>query len=190
MTDIEKVKIDILRDALKDSMDTVRTLDRKKAFLASFNGIFLGLISTLFFKQDILEKMIFNLEWFYGGLGLIAIIWIMLFIQIMKGIAPKINPIEVFKSEMDKKFSNSLFFLITNGEKNSLDLNELINSYNKIDSYTKIQKLLYKEMGKLSYIRDNKINSIKLSVTWTWVMVSIFTVFFIGFIGYGYIGRI
>ena len=51
MTDIEKIKIDILRDALKDAMDTVRALDRKIVFLASFNGIFLGLISTLFLNK-------------------------------------------------------------------------------------------------------------------------------------------
>jgi hypothetical protein len=182
MDDLDKVKIDILRDALKDAMDTVRALDRKIVFLASFNGIFLGLISTLFFKQKVLKNMISNIELFYCGLGIIAIFWIILFIQIMKGIAPKSNPIDVFKSDTDKKFSNNLFFIFTDGKKKSLELSTLVESYEKIDSYKKIQKLLYKEIGKLSYIRDTKINSIKTSVKYTWLMITIFTVFFIGFI--------
>jgi len=187
MNDIDKVKVDILRDALKDAMDTVRALDRKIVFLASFNGIFLGLISTLFLKKDILKDMIFNIELFYYGLGGIALLWIMLFIQIMRGIAPKSNPIDVFNSKSDKDFSNNTFFLFTDGKKKSLELDILINSYEKIDSYKKIQKLLYKEIGKLSYIRDTKINSIKLSVTLTLVMTTIFIIFFLGFIIYSYI---
>ena len=182
MTDIEKVKIDILRDALKDAIGTVQALDRKIVFLVSFNGIFLGLISTLFFKQEILTNIIFNIELFYSILGVIDIIWIIVFIQIMLGISPKINPIEVFKSKEDKEFSNNIFFIFTGANKGSLELDKLIYSYNKIDSYKKIQKLLYKEIGKVSYIRDSKLKSIKISVNLTWIMITMFTIFFMGFI--------
>ena len=182
MTDIEKIKIDILRDALKDAMDTVRALDRKIVFLVSFNGIFLGLISTLFLKKDILEKIFSKIELFYCILGSITFIWIMVFIYIMTAIAPKSNPIDVFDIETDKKFLNNTFFIFTNGKEKSLNLDTLLNRYKKIDSYNKIQKLLYKEIGKLSYIRDSKINSIKTSVTLTQFMVFTFILFVLGFV--------
>lgn len=184
MTDIEKVKIDILRDALKDAIDTVRALDRKVVFLVSFNTIFLGLVSTLFFKQEVLRKMILNVEMFYSVLGAIGIVWIVVFIQIMMGISPKINPIDIFQSDNDKQFSNNVFFVFTGAKKASLELDKLLDTYNKIDSYNKIQKLLYKEIGKVSYIRDMKAKSIEISVRLTWMMITVFTVFFMGFILY------
>lgn len=177
MTDIEKIKIDILRDALKDAMDTVRALDRKIVFLVSFNGIFLGLISTLFLKKDILEKIFFKIELFYYILGSITVIWVVVFIYIMTAIAPKSNPIDVFNLETDKKFSNNTFFIFTDGKEKSLNLSSLLDGYKKIDSYNKVQKLLYKEIGKLSYIRDSKLNSIKTSVFLTQFMVFVFILF-------------
>ncbi len=182
MTDIEKLKIDILRDALKDAIGTVQALDRKIVFLVSFNGVFLGLISTLFFKQEILINIISNIELFYSILGIIDIIWIIVFIQIMLGISPKINPIDVFKNKEDKEFSNNMFFIFTGANKGSLELDKLLDSYNKINSYKKIQKLLYKEIGKVSYIRDSKLKNIQISVTLTWIMIAIFTIFFMVFI--------
>ena len=184
MTDIEKLKIEILRDALKDAISTVQALDRKIVFLVSFNGVFLGLISTLFFKQEILTNIVSNIGLFYSILGVINLIWIFVFIQIMIGISPKVNPIDVFKSKEDKEFSNNVFFVFTGANKHFLELNKLINSYNKINTYKKIQKLLYKEIGKVSYIRDSKLKSIKTSVTLTWIMITVFTFFFIGFILY------
>jgi hypothetical protein len=182
MTDIEKLKIEILRDALKDAIGTVQALDRKIVFLVSFNGVFLGLISTLFFKQEVLTNIISNIELFYSILGVIDIIWIIVFIQIMIGISPKVNPIDVFKGQKDKEFSNNIFFVFTGASKGSLELDKLIDTYSQIDSYKKIQKLLYKEIGKVSYIRDSKLKSIKISVTLTWIMITLFTIFFIGFI--------
>jgi len=184
MTDIEKIKIDILRDSLKDAIDTIRVLDRKIIFLASFNGMFLGLLSTLFFKQKVLSNIISELELFYCILGAIGIVWIAVFIYIMIGITPKINPIDVFIKQNDKYFSNNIYFIFTDAKKSSLELDILIDNYNKIDSYTKIQKLLYKEIGKISYIRDVKLKNIKLSVMLTWMIISISSVFFMSFILY------
>ena len=182
MTDIEKIKIDILRDALKDAIDTVRALDRKIVFLTSFNGVFLGLISTLFFKKQALLSIITDIELFYSVLGAIALVWIGVFIQIMIGISPKTNPIDIFKSKKDKDFSNNVFFIFTGAKKSSLELDKLLDNYNKVDSYIKIQRLLYKEIGKISYIRDTKLQNIKISVRLTWSMISISMIYFMGFI--------
>ena len=51
----------------------------------------------------------------------------------------------------------------------------LLNDYKKIDSYMKLQKLLYKEIGKVSYIRDIKLKWVSQSV----IMSGIITVSFI-----------
>ena len=71
MTDIEKVKIEILRDALKDAIDTVRALDRKIIFLVSYNAIFIGIILKFFLDykslKDIFEaKVSVNSDYEYS----------------------------------------------------------------------------------------------------------------------------
>ncbi len=177
MTDIEKTKIDILRDALKDASDTVRALDRKINFLVSYNAIFLGVISTLFFKYKDLKLIINNHEVFYSILGVIGFIWVCAFIGMMMGISPKSDPVEVFNNEIDKEFSKDTFFIWTDGKKNSLKLDKLLDNYNKINSYSEVQKLLYKEIGKVSYIRDLKLNSVSKSVWISWILTLIFVLF-------------
>jgi hypothetical protein len=175
MTDIEKVKIEILRDALKDAIDTVRALDRKIIFLVSYNAIFFGLISSFFLKHNYVSEHIVYIKLFYSILGIIILLWLFNFIKIMTGIAPKSNPIDVFKKEEDKNFSNNIFFIFTGGKENSLILDNMLIAYNKIDSYDEIQKLLYKEIGKVSYIRDIKLKEINESV----IISGIVTVCFI-----------
>jgi len=164
MDDLEKTKIDILRDALKDASDTVRALDRKINFLVSYNAIFLGLISTLYIKFEDIRVIVVYYEYFYGVLTLISLIWVHQFIQMMMSISPKSNPIEVFKGDADKKISENNFFIFTGGIEKSLELNTLMKSYDTIKDFDDIQKLLYKEIGKVSYIRDLKLNSVKTSV--------------------------
>lgn len=177
MTEIEKIKIDILRDALKDASDTVRTLDRKINFLVSYNAIFLGVIATLFLKYKDIKLIIHNYETFYFILGFIGFFWTCIFISIMMGISPKSNPIEVFNNDTDKEFSNNIFFISTDGKINSLALDNLLVNYSKINSYNKIQKLLYKEIGKVSYIRDVKLKSVSRSVMASWILTFIFVIF-------------
>ena len=177
MTDIEKVKLDVLRDALKDASDTVRALDRKIVFLVSYNAIFLGIFLKIFLEyKDIKEIFQSNTVYFYVTLGIICLIWVYYFIQIMIGISPKSNPIEVFKADKDKKFSNNMFFIYTNGKSNILELDLLVNEYNHINSYQTLEKLLYKEIGKVSYIRDMKLNIIIQSVNASWILTSVFIV--------------
>ena len=165
MDDLKKTKIDILRDALKDASDTVRALDRKINFLVSYNAVFLGLISTLYIKFEDIRVIIVYYECFYGILALISLIWVYKFIQMMMSISPQSNPIEVFKKKEDKEFADNTFFIFTEGLEKSLELDTLTQSYNELTNFEDIQKLLYKEIGKVSYIRDLKLNSVKTSVT-------------------------
>lgn len=178
LTDIEKTKIDILRDALKDASDTIRALDRKINFLVSYNAVFLGAISTLFFNYKDLS-FINNIEIFYCLLVIISLIWIGLFINMMMGIAPKTNPIEIFKNALDQEFAGNIFFVFTNAKKATLELDKLSENFSKIEGYKQIEKLLYKEIGKVSYIRDVKLKSVSRSVTSSWIL----TVSFIILIG-------
>lgn len=182
MSDIDKIKIDILRDSLKDVIDTIRALDRKISFLVSYNAIFLGFLVTVFFKYEQINKILPNTyEYFYYFLGLLGFIWVCVFIGIMMGIAPKNNPVEVFKSSKDKQFANNVFYVSTYEKKESLVLDELIANYNKVDSSRDIQKLLYKEIVKVSFIRDSKLKSVSYSVTASWILTFIFLLAVIGF---------
>ncbi len=175
MSEIEKTKIDILRDALKDASDTVRALDRKINFLVSYSAVFLGFIITIFFKNEIIKKLLpNNYENFYIFLGILGFIWVCVFIAIMLGIAPKSNPIEVFKEEDDKKFANDIFFIFTDAKKESLELDKMLGNLNEIKSHEDIQKLLYKEIGKVSFIRDTKLKSVNRSVTASWILTFVF----------------
>lgn len=181
MDEIDKIKIDILRDALKDTTDTIRALDRKIVFLVSYNAIFLGFIVTIFLKYKDVEKILVeSSQYFYLLLGILGFIWACVFIVIMMGIDPKRNPIEVFKEEKDRNFSNNVFFILTKG-KESLNLDELLQNFDKIDSLKKIYKLLYKETGKVSYIRDMKSKSVNRSVIATWGLTFIFIMIVTGF---------
>lgn len=189
MTDIEKIKIDILGDALKDAIDTVRALDRKIIFLVSYNAIFFLILIRLFLNSSevkILIKNIQTLEVFYALLGTICLVWVFNLIKIMLSISPESNPINVFKKREDKDFSNNTFFIFTGGEDNILDLNELKNNYQKIDSYEEIEKLLYKEIGKVSYIRDIRQNGVNEAVKWSSILTAIFIMFITIFIIYSW----
>jgi len=176
MNEIDKIKIDILRDALKDSIDTIRALDKKIVFLVSYNAVFLGFIVTIFLKYKDVEKiLVSSYKYFYYCLGVLGFIWACVFIIIMIGINPKHNPIEVFKNKEDKDFSNNVFFILTNG-KESLQLNELLDNFDKINSLKNIYKLLYKEIGKTAYIRDMKSKSVSKSVNFSWKLTLVFII--------------
>lgn len=166
-SDIEKVKIDLLRDTLKDATDTVRALDRKIIFLVSYNAIFLLLISRLFFSFNEVKLLFSNPQIFYGLLTTLGLVWSFYFIKTMLIIAPKINFVNIFESEEDKKFSSQTLF-ITTGKKLSLDT--LVSNYEKINSYLDITKILYKEIGKVTYIRDFKVRGIEKSIKATYIL--------------------
>ena len=177
MDDLEKTKIDILRDALKDASDTVRALDRKINFLVSYNAVFLGLIGTIFIKFNDIKTVIYYYEIFYLILLVLSIFWVYSFICMMINISPQSNPVEVFKSDNDQKFANNTFFIFTDGAQKALNLETLSDNYGEINSFDKVQALLYKEIGKVSYIRDLKSKSIEKSVKISQILTVVFVSF-------------
>ena len=173
MIDIEKIKIDILRDALKDVADTIRAMDRKVQFIIGYNAIFLGFISTIFLKMNDLD-MLKTDKSLLICLGMLTFIWLIYFMKILSTFSPYQNPLDVFDNDGDKNFSNSTFF-ITVKESSSINLSELIKNFdNQIEDEKSIKKLLYKEISKLSYIRDSRIERIKEALLFSKVFTIVF----------------
>lgn len=180
MTDVEKIKIEVLRDALVDASATIRALEAKIRFLVSYNAVFLGVISTIFINYKSIS-LIPKSELFYISLTSITLVWIVVFVLILFSVSPKINPTEVFKNDKDCKDLNDMFFVFTNGERNFLDLDVLIRNYNKIDSFDKIQQLLYKEIGVVSYIRDLKSKNVNIIIQRSWMLTLAFLIVMFSF---------
>jgi len=180
MTDIEKMKIDILRDALKDASDTIRALDRKINFLVSYNTFILGILITIFVNYDRVINMTSEYKLFFFILGFLSLLWILNTVYTMRILSPYKNPNEAFSQKKDKDFGNNTFFV--NATK-KLELDNLLDNYARIKSEKSIEKLLYKEIGKVSYIRDSKIKSIKISVNIT-LILSFFFFCIIGWISW------
>lgn len=159
ISDSEKIKIDILRDALKDASDTVRFLDRKIAFLVSYNAIFLGVLGSFYIKEDITDIGLWE-----APLVVLSILWVFLVGWTMELVSPVQNPNDVFDTEIDKQFATNMFFILTK-KAETHHLNDLLSTFDKeIMSEDSIKKLLLKEIVKVSFIRDKKLKKIQLSV--------------------------
>ena len=176
--DLEKIKIEILRDALKDASDTIRALDKKTIFLVSYNALFLSAIGALLIRKS---EIISNLSPLTALLALILFSWVLLIIYIMINISPNINPLDII-FDREKPFGKNLFFIKTDSDKISIE--HLTNSYDQeITDIKKVKKLLYSEILKLSYIRDKRIKHINYasigSYTFTFIFaLSILFIFF------------
>jgi len=173
--DLEKIKMDILRDAVKDASDTIRALDRKIVFLVSYNALFLGLIGTILAKKDTLAISSPSVT----ILSIFAFFWVCVLIGIMMNISPVQNPSDVFYSKEDKKFGFNMFFILMKKDEHH-SLEYLLNNFDKeITDERSAKKLLFKEIAKVSFIRDNKIRNIQLSVNLSYVFTFIFMLMFL-----------
>jgi len=174
MGEVEKIKIDILRDALKDVADTIRAMDRKIQFIVGYNGVFLGFISTIFLNSHKLN-LLGSDKSVLICLGLLSVIWVFYFMRILSTISPYQNPLNIFKDDIDKNFANNTFFVLAKEEK-SISVDKLVSDYDaSIKDEETVKKLLYKEISKLSYIRDSRIERIKEAL----IFSSFFTVVFV-----------
>jgi len=175
--DIEKIKIDILRDAVKDASDTIRALDRKVVFLVSYNTLFLGVIGTILSKKDILLLNKISII----GLSVIAICWVLLLMYTMMNVSPSQNPSDVLYDK-DKMFGFNMFFVLA-GKDQKHSLKYLLDNFNdEISDIENAKKLLFKEVTKLSYIRDDKIRKLQFSIKVSACLTFIFILMFLFYI--------
>lgn len=169
--DLEKIKIEILRDALKDVVDTIRALDKKIIFLVSYNALFLSVIGALLIRKD---EFILSHGPITELLTLFLFLWVLLLIYIMLNISPTINPLDLI-FDREKSFGKNLFFVKTDSKKLSIEY--LTNSYDKrINDVKAVKKLLYTEIIKLSYIRDTRIKHIDNAVFGSYIFTFIFAI--------------
>jgi hypothetical protein len=168
--DLEKVKIDILRDAVKDVVDTIRALDKKIRYIISFNGLALGFISSvmILYKNE-LHIELFSASFVIGFMLLFP--WIANLIGLLWAFDPKVNPNSIFCSKDDKESFNKCYFIpfqfnmFSWSPKEHVNLDDLVKNYDEcIKNMHDVKLMLYKEISKLSYIRDVKIRNIKLTL--------------------------
>ncbi len=189
--ELEKIKIDILRDAVKDVVDTIRALDKKIRYIISFNALALGFVGSilLLYKKELQVDM-FSTSFIFGLMLLVP--WIFNLVDLLSAFDPKVNPNNIFCSDNDKKLFKKCYFvpfqinLFGMKPKELVNLNDLVKNYdNSIKNIRDVKLMLYKEISKLSYIRDVKIKQIKINLkaTIVFTLLSFFLLFYFAFLG-------
>ena len=154
MTDLQKAKIDLLRDALSDTAFTIRALDRKAYYYFGIFNFILILVVT-YVKIGLTEV---------NSIGVLLFIFLLLFFlyalwNIVQIFVPLKNPNEIFGCTSPL----STFFIpivITKSlqKAKKIDILETIEKFEAtINSYEKVVHQYHEEIIKLSYIRDRKI---------------------------------
>lgn len=155
------IKIEILRDSIKETTDTLRALDNKIIFLVSYNSIFLVAIASMIIRNQ--DKILIQGSFLSFLFGIFIFLWMCLLINVMLSIMPFRNPLNPLYSNAKDKFENIYFISIDEHEK--LSSNYLANNFDKIvETELDLKEMLYTEILKLSYIRNKKISSIKLAL--------------------------
>ena len=159
--DLEKSKIEVVRDALKDVIDTIRALDRKASYMIAINFFIITSFVLTTLKINNLEKICSYNELinFFPVLYFFIAVTFLLY-----SYNPVSNPSETLTKE-DEDFGKDKFFTfyIKDREKNS---DTLVDSYiSSTKTIEDILKILYIEILKVSKIRERKISLIKQSTS-------------------------
>lgn len=155
--DLEKAKIEIVRDALKDVTDTIRAQDRKASYMIA---IIFFLISTFTLTtlrmNDLVKIECYNtLVLFYPVFYLIIAVGFLFY-----SYNPVSNPIEALSKE-DAEFGKDKFFIFYGKDKDK-NAENLADDFLSATSEIKgVLRVLYIEILKLSKIRERKISLIK-----------------------------
>ena len=157
--DLEKSKIELVRDALKDTIDTIRAQDRKASYMIAIVFFMVSAYSLITSKKHSFECI----GSFQDLIHFYPIIYLLLAaLSLLISYNPVLNPVKVLTDEDIKLGKNKLFVLYTKDKENSSD--KLADDFIKSTKSTKnILKLLYIEILKLSKIRDRKISYIKFA---------------------------
>jgi hypothetical protein len=165
--DLEKSKIEVVRDALKDATDTIRAQDRKASYMIAIIFFLISsfILTTLYIKKDFCVYNI-NIGYLDNIINLLIFFPILYFfiaiILLFISYNPVSNPTEALTKE-DQELGRDKFFIfhMNDKEKNSETLaNNFIESTSDIKG---VLKILYIEILKVSKIRERKISLIKQS---------------------------
>jgi len=156
--DIQKEKLELLKEAIKNTQTIISQIDSKANFLLAISLAIIGGVLT-FTKEilDILTKnnhqeiFIFVFVFLFPSL---IIIWnlVIIFKLVYYVINPRINPFKQIL-DVDSKYENNLFFPIPEN-----DSFKFIETKKKLYDYTDadIENIYLVELLKLSYIRHQK----------------------------------
>ena len=140
--DLEKSKIELVRDALKDTIDTIRAQDRKASYMIAIVFFMVSAYSLITSKKHSFEciSSFQELIHFYPIIYLLLAVGFLFF-----SYNPVLNPVKVLTDEDIKLGKNKLFVLYTKDKENSSD--KLADDFIKSTKSTKnILKLLYIEI--------------------------------------------
>lgn len=155
--DLSKARIEVLRDALKDVVDTLRALDRKTSYLININSfIFGGYILIMMQIKNISFLNYQDLIFFFPLIYLIIALFFYFF-----SYSPVSDPSEVLQKD-DKEFGKNKFYShyiedrFFSAEKLSSEF------FDDTKDAKSLSRVLYIEILKLSKIRERRIGLIKL----------------------------
>lgn len=165
--DLEKSKIEVVRDALKDATDTVRAQDRKASYMIAIIFFLISsfILTTLYIKK---EFTVYNIDIDYldNIVNLLVFFPVLYFfiaiILLFYSYNPVSNPTEVLTKE-DQELGRDKFFIFHMNDKEK-DSETLANNFiNATLEMKGILQILYIEILKVSKIRERKISLIKQS---------------------------
>lgn len=177
--DLNKSRIEVLRDATKDVSDTLRALDRKTSYIITLTMFIFSSYSLIVLKINEFQhigatEMLFFLPLIY----LIAATYFYFY-----SYSPIQNPTIALDNEDNIYVKNTFFILHTDDKANLID--DLAANYIlKAPDIKGLAKVLYAEIIKLSKIRERRINLIKIGNRLLlfgsiFIMVEIITLFII-----------
>ena len=155
--DLEKAKIEIVRDALKDVTDTVRAQDRKASYMIAiiFFLVTAFTLTTLRINEIVKIEYLDHMMLFYPIVYFFVTVGFLFY-----SYNPVSNPTKVLSNE-DAEFGKDKFFVLFTKDRDK-DATKLVEDFLSATSDIKgILKILYIENLKLSKIRDRKISLIK-----------------------------
>ncbi|WP_029521072.1 hypothetical protein [Persephonella sp. IF05-L8] len=183
--DLKEKKLELLKEAIKDTQTTISVLDLKARFLLAVNLAIIG--GTLLFVRSILNvvfkentnsqiDILFIFIFLFAGFIIVWNIWI-IYKLIQDVINPRNNPFQQIL-RVDAKYEQSPFFPVP--EKGYFDFAQFkkqIDDYDEDD----IKNIYIVELLKVSYIRHQKLTNLNNIIYkyFKWLLITLGTYLFI-----------
>lgn len=164
--DLDKSKIDILRDAIKDASDSIKHTERKIQYALTLGFyIVAGNASIItYFIGDIDKAKTIFLIFVTASLTIFSITLNAIVLKM------DLKRDDLFDSINDKLFGNNVYapsykFTLIGKPINKLDLNTLIDNFESCTSCENdLKKVLLKELAFVSYVKEMKVKYFQFGI--------------------------
>jgi len=169
VSEISKLQIEILKEAIKDTQGIINSADIKARFILAINlAILIIIMTSLFHLKNIIESLSSNINYEVVVLEVLTIFFALFTIiydiyltskTLKNVIYPRISPLDYIE-KLPKNLKKSIFFPLPeeNGYLNFENYSKLLKN---LDSDRRIRELLLLELLKVSYIRDIKLKKLQ-----------------------------